>query len=137
VFDSDDDPACIIGPDVKRWAQDETGEIPCEVVVVTREYEAWFIAAAESLRGVRGISPVAVSHPTPETVRDAKGVVQSYMVPGSFYSPAVDQSALTAHVDLAEVHRRCRSFRKMVKVFAVLAVAAGASLENWPPPSWS
>jgi hypothetical protein len=136
VFDSDDDPACIIGPNVQRWAQAEAGTIPCEVVAITREYEAWFISAAESLRGVRGISPAAISHPAPETVRDAKGVLEACMVPGAFYSPTVDQAALTAHVDLAEVHRRCRSFRKMVKAFGILARAAGASLEGWPPQGW-
>jgi hypothetical protein len=136
VFDSDDDPSCTIGPSVKRWAQAEASATPCEVVVATREYEAWFISAVESLRGLRGISPLAISHPAPENVRDAKGVLQACMVPGSFYSPTVDQAALTAQVDLPEVHRRCRSFRKMVKAFGVLAQAAGAPLDNWPPRGW-
>jgi hypothetical protein len=136
VFDSDDDPACTIGPNVQRWAQAEAGAIPCQVVAITREYEAWFISALESLRGVSGISPVASSHPTPEAVRDAKGALEARMVPGSFYSPTVDQATLTAQLDLAEVHRRCRSFRKMVKAFGVLAHAAGAPLENWPPQGW-
>jgi len=136
LFDSDEDPACILGPDVQRWAQAEAGLIPCQAVAVTREYEAWFISAVESLRKVRGISPVAISHPTPETVRNAKGVLQACMTPGSYYSPTVDQAALTARVDLAEVHRRCRSFRKMVKAFGVLAQAAGVRLENWPPQGW-
>src|ERR1035441_8456374 len=51
VFDSDDDPACTIGPNVQSWAQAEAGGIPCQVVAITREYEAWFISAVESLRG--------------------------------------------------------------------------------------
>jgi len=136
VFDSNDDPACAIGPNVQQWAQAEAGLIPCEVVAVTREYEAWFISAVESLRGVRGITTTAASHHAPETVRDAKGVLQACMNPGAFYSPRVDQVALTAHVDLGEVHRRCRSFRKMVKAFAVLAQGAGAPVQGWPPPGW-
>lgn len=136
LFDSNDEPACIIGPNVQRWAQAEAGVIPCEVVAATCEYEAWFISAVESLRGARGISSLAISHPTPETVRNAKGVLQACMAPGSFYSPTVDQAALTARVDLAEVHRRCRSFRKMVKAFGVLAEATGVRLENWPPQGW-
>lgn len=103
---------------------------------INREYEAWFISAVESLRGISGISPDASSHPAPETVRDAKGALEACMVPASFYSPTVDQATLTAHVDLTEVHRRCRSFRKMAKEFGILAEAAGASLENWPPDSW-
>jgi hypothetical protein len=136
LFDSDEEPACIIGPDVQRWAQAEAGPIPCQAVAVTREYEAWFISAIESLRGISGISPGASSHPAPETVRDAKGALEACMLPRSFYSPTVDQATLTAHLELAEVHRRCRSFRKMVKAFGVLAQAAGAPIENWPPESW-
>ena len=136
VFDSDDDPACTIGPNVQRWAQAEAGPVPCQVVAITREYEAWLISAIESLRGISGISPGASSHPAPETVRDAKGALEACMLPRSFYSPTVDQATLTAHLELAEVHRRCRSFRKMVKAFGVLAQAAGAPIGNWPPESW-
>jgi hypothetical protein len=136
VFDSDDDAACMIGPNVQRWAQTEAGEIPCQVVAVTREYEAWFIAAVESLRGIRGVSPGARSHPAPESVRDAKGALGACMIPGASYLPAVDQATLTAHVNLAEVYRRCRSFRKMVKALGVLAQGARTPLENWPPESW-
>jgi hypothetical protein len=137
VFDSDDDPACTVGPQVKNWAQGEAGAVPCEVVMATREYEAWFISAIESLRGLRGIDHGAVSHAAPETVRDAKGEVQARMTRGQFYSQRVDQAALTAQVDLAEVHRRCRSFRRMVKAFGVLAQSTtGNPIPDWPPAGW-
>jgi Domain of unknown function (DUF4276) len=136
VFDSDDDPACTIGPNVKMWAQSEAGLIPCEVVAVTREYEAWFISAIESLRENHGISPLATSHNSPETVRDAKGVLQSWMLPPYYYSPRVDQASLTAGLDLRQVHRRCRSFKRIVKAFGILAQATQTPLENWPPPDW-
>ncbi len=84
MFDSDDDPACVIGPNVQAWAQSAAGHIPCEVVAVTREYEAWFISAVESLRGVRGVSLDAVSHVAPETVRDAKGALRGAYGAGGF-----------------------------------------------------
>lgn len=136
MFDSDDDPACVIGPNVQAWAQSAAGHIPCEVVAVTREYEAWFISAVESLRGVRGVSLDAVSHVAPETVRDAKGALEERMVLGGFYSPSADQAALTAEVDLVEVYRKCRSFRRMVKAFGVMAEAAGTPVAKWPPAGW-
>jgi hypothetical protein len=136
VFDSDDDPACTIGPAVRAWAQVAAGDVPCEVVAVTREYEAWFISAIESLKGVRGVSHDALSHPEPESVRDAKGALEERMIQGSFYSPTVDQAAFTAQVDLAEIHRRCRSFRRMVKAFGIMCAAAGTPVENWPPQGW-
>src|SRR5438309_1061296 len=65
LFDSDDDAPCQLGPRVQAWAQDEAGQTPCLVVLAHREYEAWFLAAIESLRGVRGIRADAVSHPDP------------------------------------------------------------------------
>jgi hypothetical protein len=137
VFDGDDDPACAVGPAVEGWAQAAAGLIPCEVVVATREYEAWLISAVESLRGLRGIAPEAVSHPTPETVRNAKAQLEARMSPGRFYSPKVDQAAFTAQVDLGEVHRKCRSFRKMAKAFGTLTQAiTGDPLANWPPATW-
>jgi hypothetical protein len=136
VFDSDDDAACTIGPNVQAWAQAEAGQIPCQAVAAKREYEAWFISAIESLRGVRGIAANAVSHPTPETPRNAKGVVQTCMAPGRFYSPRVDQAALTARLDLSQAHTRCRSFKKMIKAFGVLAAGTGNPIQNWPPANW-
>lgn len=138
VFDGDDDPACEIGPRVQQWAQGEAGSVACQVVVAMREYEAWFIAALESLRGQRGIRMDATSHQNPESVRGAKEFLQSFMGERAFYSysPRIDQAALTAQVDLAQIHRRCRSFRKMAKAFAVLSDAAGTPLQNWPPPDW-
>jgi hypothetical protein len=136
IFDSDDDPACTIGPNVQTWAQAEAGQIPCQAVAAKREYEAWFISAVEALRGVRGIAATAVSHPTPEMPRNAKGALQQCMVSGRFYSPTVDQAALTARMDLPEAHRRCRSFKKMVKAFGVLAAGAGNPIQNWPPVGW-
>lgn len=136
VFDSDDDPACTIGPNVQAWAQAEAGQTPCQAVAANREYEAWFISAVESLRGQRGIADDAVSHATPEAPRDAKGVLQKCMRPGRFYSPTVDQAALTQYLDLPQAHRRCRSFKKIVKAFRVLAAGTGNPIENWPPADW-
>jgi Domain of unknown function (DUF4276) len=85
IFDSDDDCPREFGPTVKGWAQAEAGNIPCEVVLAHREYEAWFIATIEFLRGYRGVRPDAVSHPTPEEVRDCKGALEDRMERGTSY----------------------------------------------------
>jgi len=136
LFDSDDACPKELGPAVQNWAQAEAGEIKCEVVLAHREYEAWFIAAIESLRGIRGVMPDAISHPTPETVRDCKGALEERMQANTSYSPRVDQAALTARVDLVQAHKVCRSFRRMTKAFGNLALAAGVELQGWPPDAW-
>lgn len=37
---------------------------------------------------------------------------------------------------LQEVSGACRSFRRMVRAFGIVAAGTGASLQEWPPPSW-
>jgi hypothetical protein len=137
LFDSDDDPPCQVGPKVQGWAQDEAHGTPYAVVLAHREYEAWFLAAIESLRGTRGIRGDARSHPQPEVPRDAKGQLEDRMAATRSYSETADQPALTATFDMAEAHRCCRSFRRLVKVFGEIAVALGQPLSNpWPPADW-
>src|SRR5262249_14310847 len=101
-----------------------------------REYEAWFLAAIESLRGTRGIRHDATSHPDPESRRGAAEELRRRMTPNRSYTKTADQSALTAGFDMTEAHRRCRSFRRMVRAFGLLAAALGISLGQWPPAGW-
>lgn len=137
LFDADDDCPAALAPTLELWAREAAGEIPCAVVMANREYEAWFLASMEALRGRAGILPDAVPHADPEAPRDAKGEVERRMVPGaSCYSPTVDQAPLTAHLDLQNAYRRCRSFRKLVGAFGGLAAAAGVAPAVWPPTAW-
>jgi len=136
LFDADDDCPAELAPTLEQWAREAAGEIPCAVVMANREYEAWFLASVEALRGRAGIPPEVASHPHPEAPRDAKGEMERCMAHGASYSPTVDQAALTAHLDLASTYRRCRSFRKLVSAFGELAVAAGVTPAVWPPSAW-
>ena len=56
LFDGDADCPAELGPTVQDWATVEARETPCEVVIAHREYEAWFLAAIESLQGYRAHS---------------------------------------------------------------------------------
>lgn len=136
LFDADDDCPMELAPTLEQWALDVAGGRPCAVVMANREYEAWFLAGIEVLRGRAGILPEAVSHPHPEIPRDAKGELERRMSHGSSYSASVDQAALTAHLDLESAYRRCRSFRKLVSAFGELAAVAGVATAVWPPPAW-
>ncbi|MCZ0937037.1 MAG: DUF4276 family protein [Caldilineaceae bacterium] len=48
LFDGDSDCPAELGPAVQEWAVAEAGDVPCEVVIAHREYEAWFLASIES-----------------------------------------------------------------------------------------
>ncbi len=136
VFDSDDDCPKDIAPRVQGWGQSEAAPVPCYVVMPHREFEAWFLATVESLRGTRGIRQDATSHPDPESRRGAGEELRRRMTPNRSYSKTADQPALTAVFDLAAAHRRCRSFRRMVRVFGLMATDLGIPLSQWPPADW-
>ena len=136
LFDSDDDCPKELAPTIQSWAQAEVAHIPCAVVMAHREYEAWFLGGIESLRGRRGIRIDAAIHPSPEGPRDTKSAIEDRMIPGRSYSETADQAALTASVDLAAVYACCRSFRRMVRAFGLLAAGAGMAIAPWPPAEW-
>ena len=136
ILDADDDCPKDKSRVLEEWAREAAGGKPCVVVMANREYEAWFLASIEAMRGKSGILSAAVSHPDPESPRDAKGELELRMLHGSSYSPSVDQAPLTAHLDLESAYRRCRSFRKLVRAFGVLAAAAGVAPAVWPPAKW-
>jgi hypothetical protein len=135
LFDSDKDCPKEIAPRVQAWARAEAPHIPCEVVLAHCEYEAWFLGSLESLRGHRRIRTDAVSLADPESIRGAKERLRALATSGT-YNPTRDQAPLTALFDLAAAHRNCRSFRRMVHAFGLLAEGAGIPLTDWPPPSW-
>ena len=136
-LDGDDDCPAVLGPRLKAWAETEAGGRPCEVVIAHREYEAWFLAAIESLRGQRGIREDASVHPAPEEPRDAKGRLEERMVEGRTYLETTDQPALSQLFSLGRAHQRSRSFRKLAKSFGTLLRGLGKDIGAWPPASWA
>jgi hypothetical protein len=136
LLDGDDDCPGELGPRIQGWATDEARMIACAVVIASTEYEAWFLSSLESLRGRRGIRADAVSHPTPESVRGAKENLEENMDKPSGYIETTDQAALTALFDFAPAHQKCRSFRRLVKAFGIVASGGQGLPGSWPPPTW-
>lgn len=136
LFDADDDCPKDWAPTLEAWAREAAGSKPSAVVIANREYESWFLACMEALRGHCRIARGAVSHHAPESVRAAKEELERHMPSGASYSPPVDQVKLTARLDLERAYRNCRSFRKLVKAFGTLAAAIGPAPAIWPPAAW-
>jgi hypothetical protein len=76
------------------------------------EFEAWFLAAIESLRGRCGVVDYPEPVADPEGVRNAKGALTGRMSGGRKYSAVLDQSVLAALFDLQLARRRSDSFNK-------------------------
>ncbi|MCY4074068.1 MAG: DUF4276 family protein [Acidobacteria bacterium] len=136
LLDGNTDCPAELGPTVQRWAIAAADDTPCRVVLAHREYEAWFLASIESLRGFHGVTTNAQPHPDPEGPRGAKEQLRARMQPGAIYLPTVDQPAFSSEFSLAAAYRGCRSFRKLADSFASLIRAMGHDITTWPPPAW-
>lgn len=91
-------------------------------VIAKYEYEAWFIATVDGLRGIRGIASTAGVPPDPESIRGAKEWLRARM--SGHYSPTADQAALTARFDMTLARRRSPSFDKMWRAASALLTEA-------------
>jgi len=99
------------GPLLLKRALATRGDVPIAVVFAKREFEAWFLAAAESLRGKFGL-PGDLESPTyPESIRGAKEWLTDKMPPGRAYAETTDQPAFAAVFDM-DTARRADSFDK-------------------------
>jgi hypothetical protein len=120
LLDADDDPACTLAPTLLARARAARPDRRVCVVLAVREYEAWFVASATSLRGRRGLPDSLAPPPDAEAVRDAKGWLGAQMRIG--YSPTIDQPALSSVFDL-QLARVTTSFDKLVRDLTWLLTA--------------
>lgn len=119
LLDSDDECPAHLAPALLSRARKTRSDLAIGVVLAKREFEAWFLAAAESLRGKRGLSPNLTAPEEPESIRGAKEWLTAHMEPGRKYVETLDQPALAAIFDL-ELARRASSFDKFYRDVASL-----------------
>jgi hypothetical protein len=110
LLDADDDCPAEVGPTMLEHVGSRK-DVAVSVVLANREYEAWFIAAAESVAGARGLAADLTGPDDPESIRGAKEWLRHRMNQGSTYSPTLDQPALTSIFDV-DAARRSDSFDK-------------------------
>jgi hypothetical protein len=99
------------GPALLEMAKAARADLPITVVLAKQEFEAWFLAAAESLRGKAGLPEDLAAPENPEEIRGAKEWLRARMPWGRSYSETVDQPAFTARFDL-DAARKADSFDK-------------------------
>lgn len=115
LIDCDDDCPAEQAPELMARVTATRADLPGAVVLAKHEFEAWFLAGAESLRGQRGLQDDLVGPPDAESVRGAKEWLSARMPAGASYRETLDQAALAAVVDLEMVKRASPSFRKFHK----------------------
>ena len=72
LLDADDDCPAEIAPEVLLRAIEARGDRDIRVVLAKAEYEAWFLASADSIAGQYGIDAAATAPDDPESIRGAK-----------------------------------------------------------------
>jgi hypothetical protein len=109
------------GPALLKRAKTARNDLPISVILAKKEFEAWFLAAAESLRGKRGLSNDLVPPEDPESIRGAKEWLSDRMPPSKSYTETTDQPALTELFDMntaraADSFDKCyREIRRMLE----------------------
>lgn len=119
LLDADDDCVKELSARMLAEAQATRNDRSLAVVLANREFEAWFLAALDSLRGQRSIPADAEWPGDPENVRDAKRAISQLTAPAT-YSPTVDQAALASQMDLDQARARSPSFDKLWRDLARL-----------------
>ena len=90
-----------------------------EIVVAYKEYESWFLAAADSLRAHADVRNDAVAPANPEGKRGAKHELEKLMLES--YKETRHQPKFSALIDLKTASKNSRSFRRMVHAVETLA----------------
>ena len=111
VLDSDNVCPAELGPTLLGRSLQARSDLPIAVVIAKNEFEAWFLAAADSLRGKRGLRDDIYPPNHPEAIRGAKEWLHDRMQSGKTYRSKRDQPALATLFDIEQA-RQVDSFDK-------------------------
>jgi len=132
LLDANGDCPATIGPGLRARMASWRSDVRVEVVLAKSEYEAWFLAALDSLRGRHRIHAAAVPPDEPEEIRDAKGKLRRETPRNQPYDPVDDQAALTRLFDLKQAREKASSFRKMWRAVTALLTSESDAQDRQP-----
>jgi hypothetical protein len=118
LLDCEDFCPSQLGPRILERAINCRRDVNYLVILAHREYETWFLAAAESLRGICGLPNNVCSPDNAESIRDAKGWLSRQMpVP---YNEPEHQPRMTTEFDFEKAkqsHSFDRAYGKLANFF--------------------
>jgi hypothetical protein len=113
-LDADNDCPATLGPQLKKRAMAVAQGHNVLIIIAKCEFEAWFLAAAESLRGKQGLRDDLAAPPEPESIRGAKEWLRKNMAKERRYSESLDQAKLVGAMDLGAAWR-CQSLDRLCR----------------------
>jgi hypothetical protein len=105
------------GPALLRRVKAAAPNHDCVVVLAHQEFETWFLTAARSLAGFRGLPENLAPPQDPPAIRGAKEWLSRHMHGNPSYSETLDQPAFAAIMNLQEA-RQDDSFDKLWREIA-------------------
>ncbi len=139
MLDADDDCAQELAARMSWIASQQNITLPVAMVCPNAEYEAWFIASIDAIRGHsighrKALFDSTTSCPKDvEGIRDAKGWLSDRMLEGKSYKPTQDQAPLTARIDFDLAAGRSRSFRRLCHAVQEIVDGIRSSTANVTP----
>jgi hypothetical protein len=91
LLDADDDCPKELANKLKARCRAKHADLTISIVIAKKEYEAWFLAAARSLAGQRGLVEQLDPPVDPESVQGAKEWLTARMRSDQSYSPTRHQ----------------------------------------------
>jgi hypothetical protein len=122
LLDCDDGCPAREAPELLRRARSARSDMAISVVLAKREFETWFVAAAESLAGKHDFPPDLAAPGDPESIRGAKEWLGDRMNASYGYRATIHQAKLTACFDI-HAARRSDSFDKFYREIQRLILA--------------
>lgn len=117
LLDCEDDCPAELGPRLLRMAREVRDDVPYVVALAHREFETWFLTAAESLRGCCGLPLDLAAPANPEAIRGAKEWLGERM--SEPYDPITHQVKFVARLDLGDAARNPSFARLVSKIVAL------------------
>ena len=115
LLDSDDDCPVALAQQLDERIVSARPELGHAVVLAHREFEAWFLASAPSLRNLQGLAPDLEMPPNPESIRGCKEWLTKRRPYGQPYKPKDDQPGLAAAFDIELARANSPSFDKFCR----------------------
>jgi hypothetical protein len=120
LLDADDDCPVNLAQGILKRCEQLGLTSPVEIVCAHREYESWFLASLDTIKGQRGVPDTAALSQDAEDVQNPKQWITDKMPPGQAYKETTHQASLTQHIDLGMAHNNSRSFRRLCHALELL-----------------
>jgi hypothetical protein len=126
LLDADDDCPAELGPELQARARSARPDRRVTVVLAKYEFEAWFLAAADSLAGRFGFSADMKAPADPEGIRGAKAWLSRHRSDSEPYKETADQARLAAAFDIKQAREHSPSFDKFCREVEMLLRRPGS-----------